>query len=152
MFWLRWNLTHISVHILLFLLLLRLHARRDVFQSETPNVSFLPISHKPAQSHKIWVFIDWTSLSRQPWYQELYMSRCLWSVWIFLWRELHILNLPVGLFVFVEIGFYDHCSTAVCLNGHQQVFILLLAQPDKIAHMHTQKCNFFNFSVIFQLR
>lgn len=56
-----------------------------------------------------------------------------------LWCELHIFNLPVGLFVFVEIRFDDHCSTAVCLYGHQQALVLLLAQPKKIAHMHTHK-------------
>lgn len=60
-------------------------------------------------------------------------------------------DLPVWLFVFVEIGFYDHCSTAVCLYGHQQTFILLLAQPDKIAHMHAHKHKWsgLSFSQIF---
>lgn len=41
---------------------------------------------------------------------------------------------PVGLFVFVEVGFYDDCSVAICFYGHQQAFVLLLAQPEKITH------------------
>lgn len=43
----------------------------------------------------------------------------------------HVVNLPVGLFAFVEVRFYNNCSTAICFYGYQQTFILFLAQPEK---------------------
>lgn len=38
---------------------------------------------------------------------------------------------PVGLSAFVEVRFYDDCSTAVCLYGDQQTFVLFLAKSEK---------------------
>lgn len=50
--------------------------------------------------------------------------------------ELHavswpIVNLPEGLFAFIEVRFHDDCSSAICLDGYQQTFIFFLAQPEK---------------------
>lgn len=42
-----------------------------------------------------------------------------------------VVNLPVRLFVVVEVRFYNNCSTAICLYGYQQILILFLAHPEK---------------------
>lgn len=48
--------------------------------------------------------------------------------------SVHIVNLPVGLFAFIEVRFYNDRSTAICFYGYQQAFIFLLSQPEKAMH------------------
>ncbi len=52
---------------------------------------------------------------------------CFWKVTV----SRHVVNSPVWLFAFVEVWFYNDCSTTVCFYGHQQTFVLFLAQPEK---------------------
>lgn len=47
------------------------------------------------------------------------------------WTYYNVLNLPVGLFAFVEIWFYNDSSSAVCFYGYQQRFILFLSKPER---------------------
>lgn len=45
--------------------------------------------------------------------------------------EVRAVKPPVGLSALVEVRFYDDCSTAVCLYGDQQAFVLFLAKSEE---------------------
>lgn len=53
----------------------------------------------------------------------------------------HAVNLPVGLFAFVEVRFYNDCSAAICFYGYQQAFILFLVQPEKVTQREKSPVN-----------
>lgn len=149
--WRRW--THVFVHVLLPLLLLRLHRCAHILHIKTPNFSLLPYCYNPAHQHPHirhvlvqFVAKSCISLYLESTYffyynpanicQELGQSGRLLK-WFRVHSadstdnskhfdmisvntgdtNTHAVNLPVRLFAFVEVRFYNDGSTAVCFYG-----------------------------------